>query len=95
MVIAIFIHALAKSQDKNEFWNDLITFVHTLTLSFIILVDFNEISSHNEKHEGAKFNYRLHQMNDILSKLNCVELPRTRNHFSWRNKKSGDDNVLE
>ena len=48
--IANFIYVPAnKSQDKNDSWEELISFVNSLTLPFVILGDFNEISSCNDK----------------------------------------------
>lgn len=33
-------------------------------------------------------------MNELLSSLNCIDLPLSGNRFSWRKKKSGVDNIF-
>ena len=60
------------------------------------MCDFNEISSSNDKLGRASFNFvRLHRINDVLQRLNCIELPSSSNKFPWRNKKCWVDNIFK
>lgn len=61
---------------KLEFWNDLIVYVQNLHNPYVILGDFNELISINDKIGGANFNFaRLNYMNSLFTSLECVELP--------------------
>lgn len=74
MFIATFLYAPAENHEKNDFWTALICYVNSLSLPYIILGDFNEISSKNDKLGGASFNYNLlNIMNMLKDSLRCIE----------------------
>lgn len=92
----IFIYALPNHSQKLVFWEELINYVQFLNCPYIILGDFNELSSHNDKVGGVEFTFaRLNYMNRLFSSLECIELPFSGQAYTWRKKRSGPNNILE
>ena len=94
--IAIFIYAPARKEWKLEFWKELIDYVNSLSLPFIILGDFNEISDVSDKMGGAQYNSsRSLVMQNLLSSVPGIEIAFIGQRFTWRKKKAGPNNILE
>lgn len=55
--VAIFIILLLVMPLNNFFWEDLITYLKSLSIPFITLGDFDELSSHLHKLGGLKFRF--------------------------------------
>lgn len=72
LLTVVFIYAPARSKYKNEFCNEIINYVSSIFLPFIILGDFNEISSSSDIMVGASFNYSRRCINAFLNWLNCI-----------------------
>ena len=50
--VAIFIYAPARNDFKSEFWEEIIHYANSISSPFIILGDFNEIGSSQDKEGG-------------------------------------------
>lgn len=84
---SIFVYAHARAPYMNDFWLEIINHVNILSLPFIILGDFNELSYSSNRLGGPKFNIsQLAPINNLLSSLICFELPHSGNQFTWRKK---------
>ena len=94
--IIIFVYAPAQREFKHEFWSELIDYTLSLSLPFVIMGDFNEISNSNDKlGDSVISSARFSTMNYILNHLPCVELPFDGPQFTWRKKKAGPGNIFE
>lgn len=94
--IAVFIYAPARKEWKSEFWNELILYVNSLSLPFIILGDFNEISQISDKLGGAQYNSsRSLIMQNLFSNVSCIEIAFVGQRFTWRKKKAGHNYIYE
>ena len=84
MFIILFIYAPAHEKDKDEFWDSLFSYARGLVEPFIIMGDFNELSSVADKMGGAMFKFaRLNRFNFILANTNCIELDSFGQPFTW------------
>lgn len=82
--------------EKYELWRELACYVNSLSRPFLILGDFNELSSIQDKQGGAQFSFsRVDRFVNVLSSTNYVELIFFGQPFTWRMKKGGVDNTLE
>lgn len=50
---AIFIYAPAKQDQNHEFWQEFILYVNSISFLYIIIGDFNEIGSSQDKMGGV------------------------------------------
>ena len=72
------------------------SFANSSSLPFIIIGDFNELSSSADKLGGAPFHVnRIARFLSICSAASAIELPFVGQEFTWRKKRSGTNNVLE
>lgn len=68
--VIIFVYAPAKKEFKKEFWLELINYTLTLSLPFVIIGDYNEISNTDDKKGSAPISSnRFTTMKQILSQL--------------------------
>lgn len=74
-----------------------ITYTNELTLPFIIMRDFNEIASVNDKKKGGAIpsSNRFSRLLDLKAKISCIEIPFLGSQFTWRRKTHGSDNILK
>lgn len=74
-LVILFIYASANPIEKFKFWDDVSKYVNSISDPFIIMGDFNELSSKEDKMGGAPFKYsRITHFNNILSSTNCLEI---------------------
>lgn len=84
----MFIYAPAAMDGKEAFWAEIISYINLITLPYIVLGDFNELSFDSDKLGGVPSNSkRLNRMNYIKSQLNFYERPFSSQKFTWRKKK--------
>lgn len=59
---------LQKKEQKLDLWSELILYVNSITFPFVVIGDFNEISSHLDNLGRAEFNIdRTCILNKLLS----------------------------
>lgn len=67
---------------------ELMAYVSSICLPFIIMGDFNEIGSHFDKEGGAEFDHsRLVILSQLYSQISCVDVPFSGSRFTWRKKR--------
>lgn len=93
--IDVCIYAPAKTSHKQEFWDELCTYINLLNSPFIIVGDFNELSNDQDKRGGSVYrDNRSSIMQTFLSRTATTEIPFIGNRFTWRKKPSGWTRVL-
>lgn len=86
---AIFIYAPAKQDQNHEFWQEFILYVNSISFPYIIIGDFNEIGSSQDKMGGGVcFTIaRTAILSNLFAQINCIEIPFMGTRFTWRKKK--------
>ncbi|XP_010676027.1 uncharacterized protein LOC104891937 [Beta vulgaris subsp. vulgaris] len=70
--------------------------MQTISLPYIILGDFNEISNSSDKLGGSPpVMARFLNMQNLFNSLPCIEIPFSGSIYTWRKKKGGADNIHE
>lgn len=74
--VAIFIYCPCKKRAKARILSELILYVDSINLPFVIICDFNEIASDMDKLGGAEFYInRMCILNKFFSQVSCAEIP--------------------
>lgn len=60
---------------KQAFWEEIFEYVASITIPFILIGDFNAISSSSDKLGGVASVARFERMHAIKSYIECTELP--------------------
>ena len=94
--VVIFIYAPPNYGDKEQFWIELLQFTSTLACMFVLIGDFNEMGSPQDKVGGAAPSLsRYKRLDYIKSNYNVIDLPFSGQIFTWRKKICGENNIWE
>jgi len=80
----------AKEADKDIFWNHLTHLNSVFDLPWLLLGDFNELESANDKRGGRPVSLRrLNRLPNFLRASQCESIPVQGSPFSWKQRIHG------
>ena len=82
------IYANTKFRIRKNLWNDLIDVAHNIDMPWLVIGDFNEVLSQNEKWGGnAVKPHRIAMFSSTMDSCNLLDLGFNGPKFTWTNKR--------
>ncbi|XP_070057680.1 uncharacterized protein [Nicotiana tomentosiformis] len=81
-------------EQRRDLWQQLNSLSQTITKPWIILGDFNSISSPQDRLKGATVtSYEIKDFTECIQQLMLNELTWKGDYYTWKNKQQGGDRI--
>lgn len=90
------VYASSKEAERSILWNNLVRVVDSHSLPWVIVGDFNEPLTNNDKPGGRYINVNRYLLfKECLDRCNMIDLGFSRPRFTWTNRRGVEDLIQE